>query len=270
MSSEPKKLLIDDIIMLLFKNEQHKHLVKSKKNKKKVRGGDLSTSDSAQITAEKIQQQADQYAQNLKKSLYGQYAVPYIKPSIMSERGLPWYLAQHPNKFSANPNQVLLYRNSSQFLNSNFYNKYKSNMIYVPERKGYGLSRNIIIEGKPFRVVFRASSSDDNNQYYLDLSDENSYMDLLDDAKDSNILIPVEFRAMQNTQIYLKEEAMKSNYDTMIWRKGYITGQDELKPIIQQQQQEIQTLQNQLNSNNNSGGFGDILSTGVSLLASIF
>lgn len=264
---------LDDIIMYLFKQQQYNHHMLKNKKRKNIKGGDLptdtNTNTNAQITASQIQQQANQYAQNLKNSLYGQYAIPFIKPSIMQSRGLPWYLAQHPNRFSANPNQVLLYRNSTQFINSDFYNKYKANMKLVPERRGYGQSIAPIIEGKPFRVVFRSMSSDDNNQYYLDLPDADSYMDLLDDAKESGKLMPTEFKAMQNIQNWAKEEAVKVKYSDMIWKKGYTTGQDELKPIIQQQQQEIENLRNQLNSSDSSFNFGDILSTGVGILSSI-
>lgn len=228
-----------------------------------------------QIIATKIQEQADEYAEKLKSSLYGQYAVPFIKPSEMSERGLPWFLAQHPNKYSANPNQVMLYRNSTQFLNSDFYNKYKANMQLVPERKGYGQSKARIIPGKPFRVVFRSMSADDNNQYYLDLPNGDAFMNLLDDAKESGKLIPTEFAAMQNIKNWQEQSNIRAKTNDIIWKTGFTKGQDELQPLIQEQQQQIANLQNQINqqqSSDSDSGFdwGSIASTAVGIISSIF
>ena len=141
----------------------------------------------------KLQNQQNKFSAQEKSSPYGQYAVPYVSPKDMQARGIPWFLAQHPNQYSANPNEVMLYRNEGQFLRSAIYQKYKDRITPYEERAGYGVRFSQIIPGKSFRIVFRSRSFDDNNQYYLDLNDANEFMDFLDQAKDSNMLTPVEF-----------------------------------------------------------------------------
>lgn len=144
-----------------------------------------------------LQAQQEQFSEAQMSSIYGQYPEPYVPPKDMNARGLPWYLAQHPNEYSANPNQVMLYRNEGQFLRSPIYQKYKDDIQLYQERAGYGTRFAQIIPGKPFRIVFRSKSFDDNNQYILDLDDADAFMDFIDQAKDSNILTPVEFLSAQ-------------------------------------------------------------------------
>jgi hypothetical protein len=236
----------------------------------------------AEILGEKLKAQEDAFLQQAKKSLYGIYAVPFIPPHVMASRGIPWYLAQHPNQYSANPNQVLVFRNEAQFLKSPFYKKYSAQIVEVPERKGYATEVQQILPKKDFRIVFMSRSPDDTGQYYMDATDANQYMDVLDDAKESNILIPTEFMS----QLFMKKNRdlgqIQALQDKQIWQGGYKQSQDELTPVLKQQQEEIQNLQSQVqqyeselqqaqqSESGGDGGFGSMLETGLSLVESIF
>jgi hypothetical protein len=202
---------------------------------------------------QQLQAQEDAFNEKVKKSLYGNYAEPFIKRSVMMDREIPWILAQHPNQYSANPNQVLLYRNLSQFIKSPFYKKYADRIVDVEERAGYGTTRAKIVPKKDFRIVFRSRSTDDNSQYYLDCKDADEFMDVLDEAKDSNILVPVEFVSKKFMEVNAEIAQKQAATDQMIWQAGYQTSYDELEPIIKQQQEDIESLQQQLEEKQSSG-----------------
>jgi hypothetical protein len=246
--------------------ERMKHIAKlwqkHKTEKPQVRGGDISETpvsetpkiSKQQILAQELQDKEDEYQFKIKHSLYGQYATPFIKPTVMNDRGIPWILAQHPNKYSANPNQVLLYRNISQFLKSPFYKKYSDKLVEVAERSGYGVSSAKIIPGKDFRIVFRSRSTDDNNQYYLDCEDANEFMDVLDEAKESNVLVPIEFVSKKFMDLNKQLSGKQAEINSIIWKTGYDKSYSELEPIITQQKEDIEKLQQQLQEQQNSGG----------------
>lgn len=254
--------------------ERMKHIAKLwKQHKGKVKGGEIDAS--VPITAppkelteqekvgQQLQAQEEAFSEKVKKSLYGQYGEPFIKPSVMMDREIPWILAQHPNQYSANPNQVLLYRNLSQFMKSPFYKKYQDRLVEVAERSGYGTTRAKIVPKKDFRVVFRSRSQDDNTQYYLDCKDADEFMDVMDEAKDSNILVPVEFVSKKfmevNQQIAQKEAATEQ----MIWQAGYQTSYDQLEPIIKQQQQDIENLQHELDEKSSGSDWFSSIAEGA-------
>ena len=148
------------------------------------------------LLSKKLQAQQDAFTAQQRSSPYGQYPPPYVPIKDMMDRGIPWFLAQHPNEYSANPNEVMLYRNEGQFLRSPIYKQYEDRINLYQERAGYGVRFSQIIPGKPFRIVFRSKSFDDNNQYFLDLNDANEFMDFLDEAKDANMLTPIEFASI--------------------------------------------------------------------------
>lgn len=252
--------------------QRMKHIGKlwAKHKTKALKGGDIETEGTPapapkELTEQEklgqmLQDKENEFEEKIKKSLYGQYGTPYIKPTVMMDRGIPWILAQHPNMYSANPNLVLLYRNLSQFIKSLFYKKYSNRFVEVDERSGYGRTSSKIIPGKDFRIVFRSFSKDDNTQYYLDCKDEDEFMDVLDEAKESNILFPVEFvskKFMDLNKQLTQKEVEESN---KVWEAGYQNSFDKLEPIIKQQQQDIQNLQQQLQDKQSSSSDSDWLS----------
>jgi hypothetical protein len=240
-----------------------------KQHKDKLKGGEIDATqppngitnnvqENTQLTeqekvGQQLQAQEDAFNAKVKKSLYGNYGEPFIKPSVMMDREIPWILAQHPNQYSANPNQVLLYRNLSQFIKSPFYKKYADRIVDVEERAGYGTTRAKIVPKKDFRIVFRSRSMDDNSQYYLDCKDADEFMDVLDEAKDSNILVPVEFVSKKFMEVNAEIAQKQAATDQMIWQAGYQTSYDQLEPIIKQQQEDIESLQQQLEEKQSSG-----------------
>lgn len=246
--------------------ERMKYIAKQwKKHKSTLKGGEIDASapiptqtppkelTEQEKTGQQLQAQEEAFSERVKKSLYGAYGEPFIKPSVMMDREIPWILAQHPNQYSANPNQVLLYRNLSQFLKSPIYKKYADRLVEVAERSGYGTSRAKIIPKRDFRIVFSSRSVDDNTQYYLDCQDADEFMNVLDEAKDSNILVPVEFVSKKFMDINKQISDKQAEYNEIIWQAGYQTSYDQLEPIIKQQQEDIQNLQQELEAKQSSG-----------------
>jgi hypothetical protein len=240
--------------------ERMKHIAKLWAKHKKIHGGDIEEKTEQQepkitkqqILAQELQDKETDYEYQIKHSLYGQYGTPYIKPSVMMDRGIPWILAQHPNQYSANPNEVLLYRNVSQFIKSPFYKKYSDRLVDVSERSGYGVSQAKIVPAKDFRIVFRSRSTDDNNQYYLDCKDADEFMDVMDEAKESNILVPIEFVSKRFMDLNRQLSQKQAENNETIWKAGFQTSYDQLEPIIKQQQEDIQQLQQQIEQEKSS------------------
>jgi hypothetical protein len=261
------------------------------KSVRKVKGGavDMSNPNPNNNTTPTNTQQMPSKAQldeynflaKLKSSVYGQYPEPYIKPAVMQARGMPWWLAQHPNQYSANPNLVLVYRNVIQFQTSDFFSKYKDRITLWGERKGFGTKIAQVIPGKPFRIVFRSMSTDDNNQYYMDCTGEDEFMDILDDIKDKGLLIPTEFLSQRFQAINRQFSSQMADNNKNVWKVGYKQGQTDLKPLIDKQQEAIESLHQQLaetqgqleqqredsqHESSNSFGWGDALG----LVGSVF
>lgn len=258
--------------------ERMKHIAKLwKEHKSKgVKGGqiDQPVITKQQILGQKLRDEEQDFEYRIKHSLYGQYATPFIKPSVMMDRGIPWILAQHPNQYSANPNQVLVYRNLSQFMKSPFYKKYQDRLVEVAERSGYATTSAKIIPGKDFRIVFRSKSPDDNTQYYLDCKDADEFMDVLDEAKESNILAPIEFLSKRFMDLNRQLSQKEAENNAVIWQAGFQKSYDELEPIIKQQQSDIQQLQQQIEeerqrSSSSSDWLGDIAEGAVSVFKAL-
>jgi hypothetical protein len=93
-----------------------------------------------------------------KQTKTGNIWAPYQAPIIMPiPEGYPYFLFQHPNKYSANPNQVMVANTQEQFLKSSIYNQLKSKLKYIAAKtSGYGASaRDAAIQPKKdFRFVF--------------------------------------------------------------------------------------------------------------------
>ena len=80
----------------------------------------------------------------------------------MMSAGVPWWLAQHPNEYSANPNEVLKYRNQEDFIQSPFYEKYKKRFTesFVNLNVYYNKNVNYIFYNKQ---LFQDTMKDENN-----------------------------------------------------------------------------------------------------------
>jgi hypothetical protein len=212
-----------------------------------------------------LQAQQDEFSKKEQSSIYGQYPVPFIPPAVMNARGIPWFLAQHPSEYSANPNQVMLYRNEGQFLRSPIYQKYKDDIIPYEERAGYGVRFSQIIPGKPFRIVFRSRSFDDNNQYYMDLDDADSFMDFLDEAKDSNMLTPVEFISARFIAKNKAEMSKIADDSAAAYKVAYNQGLSDQLEADQRAQQEAEAQQGEDDS-----GFTGALGAVGSVVGKVF
>lgn len=228
------------------------------------------TPDTESELTQQLAMKQQEYSEKVKKD--GLY--PKVDPILiqkMLDAGVPWTLAQHPNQFSANPNQVLNYRNVNDFLDSDFYNKYKSQIVKVSERKGYGKTQRSIIPGKPLRIVFASSSADDNTQFYIDPTDDDEFIDILNNAKDSNILVPIEYLSKQFMDMNrLKVSEVIAN-NKKVWSAGYdyadTKWRDEINRARDEEQEKMKE-QEQEESNDNNSALGG-LEKGFQLGASI-
>jgi hypothetical protein len=231
------------------------------------------------LLTKKLQAQQEAFTAQQRSSPYGQYPPPYVPIKDMMDRGIPWFLAQHPNEYSANTNEVMLYRNEGQFLRSAIYQKYKDSIIPYEERAGYGVRFSQIIPGKPFRIVFRSKSFDDNNQYYADFDNANDFMDFLDDAKDSNMLTPIEFASIA---FVAKNKAAldKTVSDSAAaYKIAYTQGTKDQLAVDQEQQAAQQKLdddarreaaQQQQGEDSGDSGFLGTLGSVAGVVGSIF
>jgi len=182
---------------------------------------ELQPSQDEELT-QKLAKEQEAYSKKARKNLYGIYpTIPDELFNKMMSAGVPWWLAQHPNEYSANPNEVLKYRNQEDFIQSPFYEKYKKGIIKVSERKGYGKTQREIIKGKPLRIVFASRSDYDNTQYYYDPKDDDEYIEMLNDAKDSNILVPIELLSKEFIDKNIQKSAIRVMEDKRVWSAGY-------------------------------------------------
>jgi len=135
-----------------------------------------------------------------KQAKTGNIWSPYQAPIVMPvPEGYPYFLFQHPNKYSANPNQVMVANSQAQFLKSSIYNQLKSNLKYIAAKtSGYGASaRDAGIQPKKdFRIVFLFSKPD-KDQYVYDAKNADDYMKVLDMCKDSGFIYPTEVLSKQ-------------------------------------------------------------------------
>jgi hypothetical protein len=186
------------------------------------------------------------YSDKIKNSLYGGYGTPIVSANKLEANGLPFVLGQHPNKYSANPNQVLLYKNITKFTDSPFYTKYKPDLVQVKAKTDWnGHDIDFIIPGKTYRIVFGSMSKDDKTKYYIDNKIPNDYLQVLIDAKNSQVLVPVEFMAMaflKNNAEKIKQAIENSKY---VWSEGYDYQTRKYKNAIAEQQAHQREIEQQ-------------------------
>lgn len=197
---------------------------------------DTQDEDQKQLS-KKLELQQIEFSQKTKDSLYGQYPQPIIEPSKMLSNGLPWFFAQHPNKWSANPNEVMLYKNLVQFQTSDFFSKYKDRLIFKQAIQDFaGKDVPFTIDGKDYRIVFASLATDDKNKYYIDCKDTDDYITVLNDIKKSHILLPVELASqkfIQDNQLKAQEILQQTKE---LWSKGYDYSSQLYNNAIEEQQ----------------------------------
>lgn len=251
----------------------------------------VDTQDEDQkAVSKKLELQQLEFSQKAKDSLYGQYPQPLIEPDKMLQNGLPWFFAQHPNKWSANPNEVMLYKNLVQFQTSDFFNKYKDRLVFKQAVQDFaGKDVPFTIDSKDYRIVFASLATDDKNKYYIDCKDADDYITVLNDIKKSHILLPVELAS----QKFIQDNQLKANeilqQTKELWSRGYDYSsqlynnaieeqqykqhivQAKTKDVIDQQQAMIQQQQDIIQQQaQQSSGSSNILGDFVGGVASIF
>lgn len=180
---------------------------------------------SAQELGEAVQASDAKQARKLAKS--GNIWAPYQAPIVMPvPEGYPYFLFQHPNKFSANPNQVMVCNTQGQFLKSNIYNQLKSKLKYIAAKtSGYGASaRDAAIQPKKdFRIVFLFNKPD-KDQYIYDAKNADDYMKVLDMCKDSGFIYPTEVLSKQfmdkNAELARKVSNQDTDLANYAWNRG--------------------------------------------------
>lgn len=215
--------------------------------------------------AEKLNLKQKAFTSKIKKSKYGMYGKPQIDPQILQKAGIPWYLAQHPNQLSANPNEVLLFSNGVKFMISDFYKKYQSRMKTALTQQGFGGESSNIIEGKPLRIVIRSTDPKDSSQFYLDNDTPEQWIEVMTDAYNSRLLVPVEFAASKNMKAWQQESQLQSKLAEQLskkmWSQGYDHAADTYQQAVDEYTQKVQMEnQEQLQQSSSSGNIvSDVL-----------
>ena len=193
---------------------------------------------------------------------YPQFVIPMgkmqVPASVMEQNGLPWMLAQHPNNYSRNDNEVILYNSAIAFMGSAFYAKYKDRLVYVKSITLYSDMGNKTtqqqdIPGKDYRFVFRSSAFTDNDIFYLDPKDADEYIDIWLQIKDLPFLQPVEFesfnamkRNQQATAVSMGDMSLANKngyewglYDEAVIKNKDIDQRDQLAAINQNARDQV-------------------------------
>jgi hypothetical protein len=179
---------------------------------------------------QEIQAANDLYQEQIKNNPYGRFDAPQVPTSVMQDNGLPWFLSQHPNAFSNNQNQVIVYKSALEFLTGAFYKKYQKRLITVLPIKGFNGQETVKeVPKKPLRFVFMSSSPQDKTQMYLDSKNQDDYLDIWDGIKDANgALMPTELIAMKNIMVNRQKAAQLAETNKDSARFGYGYGQYDM------------------------------------------
>lgn len=173
-----------------------------------------------------------QKAQDLQaKNPWAPYKVPYDYAE-----GYPVFFFQHPNKWSANPNEVLLYSTLDRFMESDIYAKLKDKLKKIAGKySGYsgGNRDGSVLPFKKFRLIFRSKSPDDRSEYVYDAVDKDDYLRVLDMSKDSNFIIPVELASKAFMDSNAKQAVSQSQNARDLWKLGFQEASKQWKQNIQ-------------------------------------
>jgi hypothetical protein len=185
------------------------------------------------------------------KNIWAPYKAPIVMPV---PDGYPWFLFQHPNKFSANPNQVMISPTQSRFLKSTIYDNLKGKLKYVPAKtSGYGAMapEAKIQPHKDFRILFLFSEPD-KDEYVYDAKDADDYERVLDMCKDSGFIYPVEVLSKQvmdrNAQLAQAVSQQSSNIADYAWTAGAQATQDSWEQSVSKAETEEQAQQEYFNT----------------------
>jgi hypothetical protein len=213
-----------------------------------------------QATMEQVAKYDKQQAakQKTTKNIWAPYKAPIVMPV---PDGYPWFLFQHPNKFSANPNQVLVSDTQARFMRSSIYDNLKGKLKYIPAKtSGYGANNPDanIQPHKDFRIIFRFQRPD-NDKYVYDATDADDYMRVLDMSKDSGFIYPTEVLAKQFTDnnAQLAEALSKEGQATVeqqqiiaenAWNSGAQATQDSWEQSVSKAETEAQAQEEYFNT----------------------
>jgi hypothetical protein len=189
----------------------------------KTKGGVLDDKETKKQTMdEKQEEEPDTMSKGLN------LPEPFIDYNTMVNNGLPPYLAQHPNIYSGNLNNVLLFNNVEEFLDSSFYKKYKDRIVFKKAVKSFGGGdTEYNVPAKKFRIVFHANSFTDKSVWYIDPKDADEWLQIMNDSKDSHILIPVEFVSALNLK-KSRDALLKATQDSIeTYNKAFDKGNEE-------------------------------------------
>ena len=185
------------------------------------------------------------------KNIWAPYNAPIVMPV---PDGYSWFLFQHPNKFSANPNQVMVAATQSRFLKSSIYNNLKSKLKYVPAKtSGYGAMapEAKIQPHKDFRILFLFNSPD-KDEYLYDAKDVDDYMKVLDMCKDSGFIYPVEVLSKQvmekNAQLAQAISQQSSDLADYAWNAGAQATQDSWEQSVSKAETQAEAQEQYFNT----------------------
>ena len=210
------------------------------KQSRKVKAGDLKIAPVVNPKADILRSTAD-FSKEIPTLGLVKGSVEWVKPA---PRNYPYWLFVHPNNLSRNPNQVIIYDNEGKFLKSKVYDALKSSLKEVDTSSYGSIGEAQIIPGKVFRIIFRSKNPKNLTQYQYDGKDAKDYMKVLDMAKESGIMQPVEFLSKafmdKNRQEQLKD--IKNSSDA--WDAGYSLAKTSYDKAIEdaraEEQKELQ------------------------------
>ena len=200
-------------------------------------------------------------------------------------QGIPKYWFKHYNQYSWVSSQVIMYNTYQDFQDTSFYRKYNSRVVTIkPPKKfaryisglnpgnerttlGMGNSNTYLHNifekyGQKWRVMFFEgnmsgvlSSGNDYYVYYIDCTDLNDYLDMLEEFyNDRDTLQPNEVIIMLNTQY----RASVRKHEQELISQGYTQGQADQKAA--------EEAEKDASENNSSSIWGEIGSVALDVL----
>jgi len=185
------------------------------------------------------------------KNIWAPYKPPIILPI---PDGYPYFLFQHPNKYSANPNQVMVCDSQARFLKSSIYSNLKKNLKYFPAKtSGYGASapEAKIQPQKDFRIIFLFYRPD-KDEYVYDAKDIDDYERVLDMCKDSGFIFPVEVLSKQvmdkNAQLAQAIAKQSKSTADYAWNAGAQATRDSWEQAVATAENQAEAQQEYYNT----------------------
>jgi hypothetical protein len=229
-----------------------------KKKRTRVRGGDIEEPAQVEATTDEIQggipssvtpEGFAAMTKQLGSQIAGEKAWIYPFPS-----GYPQYLFYHPNQYSRNPNQVIMFSNKDDLMSSLFYKKYQARLQYVPAPyAGFGIQVTRdwiglpITPGKPFRIIFVDNNPDDADKWIFDAQNGDEYVQVINMLRgDDSFAASEAVLLTQATAEKLREQYLE---------EGYEMGSADQKAV---DDAVIEAANEQDDSSDDSGFWGDV------------